>query len=154
MIPAALLALILSGTPTITDGDTIHVGGERARLIGIDSPESGQTCNAANGEPYDCGVVATQALHHIIGGRSLTCSYTDRDRYNRPLVTCQAQGDLLSINEQMVMRGWAVALDYGPYTSPYRSDEDLAHSQHLGIWSGAFERPADWRREHRIPSRN
>ena len=36
----------MSGTATVTNGDTLKVGAEQVRLHGIDAPESRQTCRA------------------------------------------------------------------------------------------------------------
>lgn len=150
MLSALLLSIVLSGHPDhLHDGDTFHVQGERVRLEGIDAPEIGQSCQAGDGASYDCGDAARAAIVRLIGDRSVRCIGKDRDRYGRPVVVCTADGDALSLNEQMVMRGWAVAYDYGRDISPYHRDEELARHARLGIWAGAFEKPSHWRREHR-----
>lgn len=64
--PAAVPASAITGSATVTDGDTIKINGERIRLEGIDAPETHQTCKDAGGRNYDCGVVSTAALRaHI-----------------------------------------------------------------------------------------
>ena len=150
MLSSALLALVLSGPVTmIHDGDTFHVQDQRVRLASIDAPEIGQSCKGHDGAAYDCGDAAREAMVHLIAGRRVRCVGAEIDRYGRPVVTCTADGDALSLNEQMVMRGEAVAYDYGRNVSPYHRDEDMARRAGLGIWSGPFEVPGDWRREHR-----
>jgi endonuclease YncB( thermonuclease family) len=44
----------VSGEPTVIDGDTLVVTGERIRLQGIDAPELHQTCTAY-GQEWACG---------------------------------------------------------------------------------------------------
>ena len=150
MLPAALLAIVLSGpVDHLHDGDTFHVQGQRLRLANIDAPEIGQSCKGHDGADYDCGDAARVAMARLIHDRPVRCVGTEIDRYGRPVVTCTADGDALSLNEQMVMRGQAVAYDYGRNVSPYHRDEELARRAGLGIWSGPFEVPGDWRREHR-----
>lgn len=43
----------------------------------------------------------------------------------------------------MVANGWAVA--FRRYSLDYVADEDNAHRAWLGVWSGTFEMPWDWR---------
>ena len=49
------------------DGDTIVIGAAHLRLVGIDTPESDQTCADHGGLPYPCGAVAAPALAGFIG---------------------------------------------------------------------------------------
>ena len=44
----------ITGTASVTDGDTIKIHGERIRLHGIDAPESRQLCTLG-GESWQCG---------------------------------------------------------------------------------------------------
>lgn len=61
-------------------------------------------------------------------------------------LVCRANG--LELGTAMVARGWAV--DYAAYSHGYyRAEEAAARTARLGIWSGQFELPADWRRHRR-----
>ncbi len=127
------------GAATVNDGDTITLGQERIRLRGIDAPEYTQTCRR-DGADYACGRMARQALVGLIGGRAVSCTGWQRDRYGRLLGECRA-GDV-DLNSALVAAGWAVA--YGGY----EAEERQARAAKLGVWAGSFDRPQDWRRGH------
>lgn len=128
------------GAAIINDGDSITLGTERIRMRGIDAPEYTQTCRR-NGADYACGTLARQSLVRLIAGRPVTCSGWQRDRYRRLLADCKA-GDT-DLNRAQVEAGWAVA--YGEF----ESEEATARAAKAGIWAGTFDRPQDWRDNHR-----
>lgn len=115
----------IAGRATVVDGDTIAVEGtkERIRLYGVDTPESGQTCNNASCKRYLCGSRAADALASLIGrnGR-VACQEEDQDRYGRIVAECQANGKVL--NAELVRAGWAV--EYKQYSYGRYSDEEAA----------------------------
>lgn len=133
----------LAGAATAIDGDTIVVAGVHVRLWGIDAPERDQQC----GEPaWPCGQRATDAMRAMLTG-GVTCTMRDRDRYGRVVAVCRtgAVGDL---GGQLVRQG--LAIDYRRFSGgAYAGEEAAAKGEHRGIWSGPFEWPAVWRREHR-----
>jgi len=130
----------LSGVATVIDGDTLEIHGQRIRLHGIDAPESGQSCERA-GQHYRCGQQAALALADRIGQRTVRCEPQGQDRYQRVIAICRlGEQDL---NRWMVAAGWAVA--YRKYSLDYVADEERAKRARLGIWSGSFEMPWDWR---------
>lgn len=136
----------LAGMARVIDGDTIALDGTRIRLWGIDAPERLQTCQGKTGEVYECGRDATAVLTELARDRRVECSEKDRDRYSRIVAVCRtASGEL---NASMVRRGWAT--DYTQYShGRYRAEEEAARREGLGIWSGRFEQPAEWRRSHK-----
>ncbi|MGE0499487.1 MAG: thermonuclease family protein [Rhizobiaceae bacterium] len=123
------------GAATISDGDSLVIGGERIRLRGIDAPELDQTCTA-NGADYACGRSARDALRVLAAG-SATCQGWERDKYRRLLAVCRAGGR--DLNRAQVEAGWAIA--YGDYADAERT----AREAKAGLWAGTFERPGDWR---------
>jgi endonuclease YncB( thermonuclease family) len=129
----------LAGAPRAVDGDTLAFGERRVRLVGIDAPELGQTCER-DGADYDCGREARRFLAGLVEKGQCECSGNEEDRYGRLLVRCvSATTDL---NAAMVRAGWAVS--YGGY----EAEERIARDDHSGLWAGTFDRPAAWRARH------
>ena len=129
----------LQGRVTVNDGDSITLGIERIRLRGIDAPEFDQSCRK-DGADYPCGRRARESLVKLIGGRPVSCAGWERDKYDRLLATCMADGS--DLNRSQVEAGWAVA--YGDYGA----EQDAARQKGAGLWAGSFERPRDWRDMH------
>lgn len=140
-VPAS--AVEWRGLARVIDGDTIVVAGARLRLISIDAPEGKQVCHRLDRSFYDCGFEATQALDRLIESNEVQCKGDKVDRYGRPLVVCRANGTIL--NAEMVRQGWAVAY----LGREFENEENEARLAKRGLWSGSFQRPADWRAEHR-----
>ena len=131
----------LVGTASVVDGDTIEIHSTRIRLHGIDAPESRQECLHADRTPWRCGQRAALALSDHVERSIVRCQPRDRDRYGRIVAIC-FKGDE-DLNRWMVASGWAVA--FRRYSLDYVADEDRARGAHLGVWSGTFEMPWDWR---------
>lgn len=152
MLTAALLGLItlpvyaetIAGRVSVIDGDTIEIKGKRIRLFGIDAPEGRQFCTAPSGKAWRCGKDAAFALADRIGVAVVSCDKRDTDRYGRIIAVCRDhQTDL---NAWMVSEGWAVA--YRLYSRDYVQQEAQARKAGLGLWSGSFQMPWDWRKSH------
>lgn len=154
-------AASLSGRASVIDGDTIEIGGEHIRMVGIDAPESTQTCKDENGRAWRCGTFAARALDEMIAGKTVTCAIDPKDRqdkYGRVLGLCSAGG--LSLSVEMARQGWAVAylyfLDYQDgrprsYKAAILAAEAEAAAAHRNIWRGPFDLPWEWRAAHRHP---
>lgn len=153
LLAAPAVAADLSGLADVIDGDTIAIRGNRTRirLWGIDTPEGKQTCRDRAGQRYLCGSRAADALADLIGrnGR-VTCTQKDRDRYGRIVAICRIRGR--DLNAEMVRQGWAV--EYTQYSDGrYAALEAEARRNRLGLWSGTFVKPWDWRRGERLSMR-
>ena len=129
------------GVANVIDGDTIEIHGARIRFHGIDAPESRQECIRADGKSWRCGQQAAFALSDRIGRATVRCEPRDRDRYGRVVAVCFKGTE--DLNRWMVATGWVVA--YRKYSLEYVADEERAKRAKLGIWSGSFEMPWDWR---------
>ena len=142
--PTTQKLVIVGKVTKIKDGDTIKISDLfTVRLYGIDSPEKKQLCINKLGKNYSCGTKSTEYLKKLIGRRKLSCINYGVGKYGRFLFEC-TNGQGVNINEQMVKDGWAVA-EYG---EKYRKSEELAKAGSVGIWSGIFERPKDWRKNN------
>ena len=136
----------ISGKANVVDGDTIKINGIKIRLSGIDAPELKQRCKWKNGEYYLCGEFSKSFLDFIeYEGVVIKCEYSNKDKYGRILGTCyHGKRD---INSYMVVMGAAVA--YKRYSKKYLAQEEYAKENKLGIWSGDFIRPEEWRKKNK-----
>ena len=130
---------IIRGKTQLSDGDSLHLAGQKVRLLGIDAPELHQFCDK-DGASYPCGEMAKQHLAALIGGNEISCTSTKRDKFDRLLAKCRAADH--DLNREMVKDGWAVSY------YDYKQEEADARKQKLGIWAGSFEWPHTWRRAH------
>lgn len=129
------------GRVSVIDGDTIELHGQRIRLHGIDAPESAQLCQRPSGKAWRCGQQAALALADRIGRATVRCEPRDRDRYGRVIAVCFKGAE--DLNRWLISAGWAVA--YRRYSLDYVTEEDSARVRNVGVWSGTFVMPWDWR---------
>jgi endonuclease YncB( thermonuclease family) len=124
----------------VLDGDTLLLGERTLRLTGLLSPQRGQTCHTPGGVGFDCGATAAQALAQLVQGRDLSCHVKGRDRFGRPMGTCQA-GET-GVNAALVSAGWALA---DKDDAIMASLEDAARVARRGLWSFPEGAPEHWR---------
>lgn len=130
---------VLTGPFRVVDGDTLALGADRLRLIGIDAPELQQTCQYDDGRSWSCGEQARGHLSQLLAQGAPECRGSQTDRYHRLLVSCLVGGQ--SINARMVREGFALA--DGAVT--FRGEQSQAQAARLGLWAGRFEHPRVWR---------
>lgn len=133
----------VTGPFRVVDGDTLAAGSERLRLLAIDAPEIGQTCER-DGQEWDCGQEAKMMLQRIIAGGPVECRGGERDRYARLLVNCFVDGR--TVGGAMVRSGMAVTTSL----ITYRTEQVAAEADRKGIWAGSFTMPVEWRRERKL----
>ncbi|MEO8296140.1 MAG: thermonuclease family protein [Gemmatimonadota bacterium] len=128
------------------DGDTFYcVGGEKVRLIGMDSPELNQGA---------LGQRSKAALSAMIPPGTevrLERDVSRHDRYGRTLA--YVWRDSVLINELMVREGWAVQYTVPPdvrHVDRFRAAERLARQEKAGLWrEGGFVcTPSEHRKGH------
>ncbi len=129
----------VAGNAVAADGDSLRIGGERIRLVGIDAPELDQVC-FRNGTEWPCGRQSKDHLKRLVAGATVVCLGEGRDRFDRVLGRCRV-GEV-DLNAAQVRAGWALA--YGDYDL----EEAEAERDRAGVWQGTFERPRDWRAIH------
>ena len=134
----------VAGYARVVDGDTLVIADIRVRLHGIDSPEQRQTC-LLDGEPWSCGVAATEALRTMIGRHPVFCRGKKKDRYKRLIAVCFI--DHFNLNSAMVLQGWALA--YRKYSKNFIGEEFDARENERGIWKAEFDPPWEWRKSQR-----
>ncbi len=128
----------------VRDGDTLTMMGKDVRLYGIDAPEYKQICQNTAGKNWPCGDAARQKLAAIIGTSEVVCLPKATDKFNRTVATCST-ATVPDIALALVETGLASnGVDGGE--GPYAVSESLAQVDKIGVWSGEFMTPADWRR--------
>jgi endonuclease YncB( thermonuclease family) len=141
---AALGQSVISGMAYAKDGDSLRVGEKEVRLFGIDAPELDQACQR-DGHSWPCGAEAANKLSALVTGKSVRCEQIGTDQYGRMLARCTVGST--DVNKAMVALGLAVA--YRRYSSDYIAIEESAKGNHLGLWSGQFEMPSEYRHAER-----
>jgi endonuclease YncB( thermonuclease family) len=86
----------------VIDGDTVALGRERIRTLGIDAPETHPPRCAREAE---LGTAATLKLRELLGSGTVTISGTGQDRYGRELRTVRVNGQ--DVGEAMIGAGLA-----------------------------------------------
>ena len=143
---------IISGIAKVTDGDSIRIEGKKIRFFGIDAPEKKQQCKKpwltisfiSFSKDYPCGQISTDKLKKKIKDKLLICKWINKDRYKRYIAECFK--DKTNINAWMVRNGYAVA--YRKYSKKFVSQEIFARKEKLGLWSGTFIMPWDYRKNN------
>ena len=74
----------------------------------------------------------------------IKCISFTQDRYKRYLAKC-FKGKI-NLNRWMVRNGYAVA--YRKYSKKFVSQEIFAKKEKLGLWSGTFMMPWDYRKNN------
>jgi endonuclease YncB( thermonuclease family) len=133
----------------VYDGDTIKLeGGERVRLIGINTPELGGEKKPA--QPYAKKALAAlrKALSSSDNVVSLRYGKEKRDKHGRLLAHLYLQ-DGSNVAADLLRRGLAVSITIPPNEwnlDCYRNAESHARKQDLGIWRLRVYRTQDSRK--------
>ena len=128
----------------VVDGDTIHIGVNKYRFSGIDTPEMKQVCKKED-KSILCGVLARDALIQKINNQPVTCKQETIDRYKRIVAECFVNNE--SLSRYLVRNGYAFA--YRRYSTKFVEDEEYAKANQLGLWAMQFVYPWDYRKRIR-----
>jgi micrococcal nuclease len=118
----------------VIDGDTIELeGGERVRLLSIDTPET-----VKPNTPIQCfGKESSNHARELLEGKEVTLvrDIEDRDKYGR-LLRYVYLGNLF-VNEALVKDGYARVYTYPPnvtHAKEFVAAERIARSEKRGLW--------------------
>ena len=119
----------------VVDGDTIRIGDERIRLIGVDTPES-----VKPGTPVECFAKRASAFtrRFVLGKRvRLELDVEERDRYGRLLAYVRRADDKAFLNAALVREGYASVLTVPPnvkYAERFLALQRRARAEGRGLW--------------------
>ena len=136
------------GSVLIEDGDSFWIGIHRVRLMGIDTLEPNQPCEASS-QSVDCHAMTMQYVEPLFHDPSLVCKL-HMGKQGKPLMqggryitTCFVGGE--ELNRLLISEGYAVA--YEPKTSKvYEDVERAARFQKKGLFKYNFQDPIEFRR--------
>ncbi len=122
----------------VVDGDTIELaGGERVRLIGLDTPET-----KAPNQPVGCfGQEASRFTASILPPGTpvrLVGDVEQRDRYGRLLAYVYRRADALFVNAELLRRGFGQVLTIPPnvaHTDEFVAIARQARESNQGLWA-------------------
>jgi endonuclease YncB( thermonuclease family) len=151
--PALFLIVIglLAATPSyalsaaVRDANSIQLGDVTYRLDGVDAPELDQVCIDDHADPWTCGLDARDQLAKLIAGRNVRCDDVGPEKSfgRRHRAICTAEGDKVSLNEQLVGSGFAIARE--PVKANVKPAAAEAKEASRGIWKGCFVAPQEFR---------
>ena len=140
-LPAGVDAVVRK----VVDGDTLEIaGGERVRLIGVDTPET----NAPN-RPVGCyGREASRFTASLLPPGTpvrLVGDVEQRDRYDRLLAYVYRRSDGLFVNAELLRRGYAQVLTIPPnvaHTDQFVAIARQAREGSQGLWAACTAAPS------------
>jgi micrococcal nuclease len=118
----------------VVDGDTLAVGDERVRLIGVDTPET-----VRPGSPVECfGRAASAFTERLVEGRRVRLEFDveRRDRYGRLLAYVHRGGRM--VNATLVRDGYATPSTFPPnvrHAERFAALARRARHEGRGLWS-------------------
>jgi endonuclease YncB( thermonuclease family) len=144
--PADADGVIIRGHPTVVSGDTLDFDGKQIRFFDVDAPEIDQTCLVRGGtETWPCGREAARALSQALDQFTVSCETMGTDYRGRWFARCNV--DTVSVATLMASNGWVVP-NQECRCKEVEAWSALAKSKNLGVWSGTFVWPWEWRKAH------
>lgn len=155
--PGQSEGVIRARVERVVDGDTLRVRteagrSERVRLIGIDAPELSptRTGSAQCGGAEAFADLATRLRRGTPVELTVDRTQDRRDRFGRLLAYAAVPGDRITLQEQLLLDGWARVYVYDrdrPFARVrrFRDAAEQAQRAGVGVWDecgGDFRRPA------------
>ena len=121
----------------VVDGDTVDVsGGERVRLIGVDTPETKDPrrpvgCFGREASRFTAGLLPPGTEVRLVG------DVEQRDRFGRLLAYVYRRSDGLFVNAELLRRGYAQLLTVPPnvaHTDEFVALAGQAREGSQGLW--------------------
>ena len=128
----------------VVDGDTIDIaGGERVRLIGVDTPESvdpnrAAGCFGREASRFTAGLLPPGTEVRLVG------DVEQRDRFDRLLAYVYRRADGLFVNAELLRRGYAQLLTIPPnvaHTDEFAALARQAREGSQGLWAACALQP-------------
>lgn len=146
--------VVMGTVSRVIDGDTVFVGEDKVRLIGIDAPEIGwvdpPAGRAGRGSVDRRGnecfaEEAKEKLRELVEGREvrLEKDVSEKDKYDRLLRYVYVGEE--NINEVLVREGFAKLATYPPdmkYYGKIKESQRVAKENRAGLWSYCMDSPA------------
>ena len=120
----------------VVDGDTLQLeGGERVRLIGVDTPES-----VAPNRPQEFfGLEAAAFPRQLVEGKQVRLEFGDEryDIYGRTLAYVYLLEDGTFLNSEIIRQGYGYAYTRFPfrYQDEFRRLQREARENRIGLWA-------------------
>jgi endonuclease YncB( thermonuclease family) len=116
----------------VVDAGTLRLKDRVVRLLGVDPPVRGATCQASDGKGFDCGAAATNVLAALVRETPVACRLNGHDELGRPFGVCEASGT--ELNRAVIAAGYARADRSLP---ALKHEEETARNQRRGLWATA-----------------
>jgi hypothetical protein len=120
--------------PVAVESAVVEAMGRRVVIAGAESIALDETCVAADGTPWPCGVSARTAFRLWLRGRALTCDLPENTEID-PIVAACRMGTQ-DAGAWLVANGWARAAAGGPYAEAQKAAERAGK----GIFGAAPDR--------------
>jgi len=137
------------GLVQVVDGDTLKMADRTIHLFGVDAPEIDQKCRIYRLD-WPCGERAIVILERLIAQKPVRCEIAGQDENTSANVLQAHCFNFENVNLNAAIIGAGMALPVLKQTRRYVSAGYSAQIQRLGLWSGRFILPLQWREGKRF----
>ncbi len=138
-----------SGLVQVVDGDTITLSGTNIHLFGVDAPELKQQCRIYQ-LSWPCGERAVVLLERLIANRPVRCEIVRQGAGSTDKLVQAHCFNYENVNLNSAIIGAGMAVPILKQTRRYVTAGYSAQIQRLGLWSGRFILPKQWREGKRF----